>query len=301
MEKLLPNQQSAYHHSRAAGTGDIDQNIYDAIRLYLTDDLGLNNDFARKRADIELQRTIPISVIDSLTASGISVTNTDVLDLGAGLGGMSEELVIRGARVTALEPGAAWASFTRRRVERHRGSFRLLEAFGESIPLPAASFDLVISLQVLEHVRRPDKVLAEVFRVLRPGGSFFLACENYLAFYEGHYKVPWLPMLPKTLGGIYLRMLGRSPRFLYEAVTYTTYPSVTRQCRRLGFVRVGEQQRISRLRSKRGVKASLIRGVALFSGTPTLLFWVDLARNTFKIGIRELLHKPLTPLFSKRS
>ncbi len=299
MEKVSSNQQSAYHRERSVTFADTDKTIYEAMRLYLTEDLGLKDEFAKNRAEIELQRTIPISVIDSLAASGISVTNADVLDLGAGLGGMSEELVIRGARVTALEPGAAWGNLTRRRVERHGGSFRLVEAFGESIPLPASSVDLVVSLQVLEHVRDPDQVLKEAFRVLRPGGSFFLACENYLAFYEGHYKVPWFPMLPKFLGALYLRVLGRSPKFLREAITYTTYPGVMRQCRRLGFVRTGEEERISLLLSKGGVTGSLLRGGAFLVEGPTLLSLVDLARNTFKVGIRELLRKPMPDALSK--
>ena len=37
---------------------------------------------------------------------------------------------------------------------------------------PDEHFDLVLSNQVLEHVTDPEVVIAEVFRVLRPGGSF---------------------------------------------------------------------------------------------------------------------------------
>lgn len=289
--RLSPTQQSAYHLARVARAGDIDGDIRETMRLHLVEDLGLSDHAASARANQELRRVIPGAVIASLSAAGVSVANIDVLDLGAGLGGMSEELIARGARVIALEPGAAWATLTRRRVERHGGQFQLLEALGESVPLPSNSIDLVVSLQVLEHVEDPAKVLAEAWRVLRPGGHFYLACENYLAFREAHYQVPWFPLLPKRVGGLYLRWLGRSPKFLYEAVTYTTYPGVLRRCRQLGFVRRRDETMLSGLRSKTGAKWAALRVLSLATGGRGLL-WLDLLRYSFKFGIYELFRKP---------
>lgn len=43
---------------------------------------------------------------------------------------------------------------------------------GENLPFADDSFDLVYSRQVFEHIRHPDRVAAEIFRVLRPGGLF---------------------------------------------------------------------------------------------------------------------------------
>jgi SAM-dependent methyltransferase len=45
-----------------------------------------------------------------------------------------------------------------------------VSASADAIPLPDASFDVVVLTQVLEHVRRPGVVLGEIARVLRPGG-----------------------------------------------------------------------------------------------------------------------------------
>ena len=50
------------------------------------------------------------------------------------------------------------------------------------LPLPAASFDAVLSVQSLEHVPDPERVLAEARRVLRPGGTAVFVTPNALTF-----------------------------------------------------------------------------------------------------------------------
>ena len=285
------NRQSAYHVERTENTGDVDRDIYDAMRLYLLD-LGISADNANRRATLELQRHLAKVAVSSVRAAGIAVEGRAVLDLGAGLGTMSEELLLSGANVTALEPGAAWAQITHRRLEPHNREFDLLAgAYGEAIPRPASSFDLVVSLQVLEHVKDPEKVLSEVWRVLKPGGHFYLACENYLAFWEGHYQVPWMPLMPKWLGEIYLRSIGRSPQFLRESVTYVTYPGILRTCRKLGFVRHRDDQIEEFVQTKHGVTWSAMRVLRSIAGKE-FLSWLDRTRLTFKYGVYELFRKP---------
>lgn len=44
--------------------------------------------------------------------------------------------------------------------------------------LPSSSFDLVVSVEVLEHVDEDDKFVSEVSRVLRPGGRFIMTTPN---------------------------------------------------------------------------------------------------------------------------
>jgi SAM-dependent methyltransferase len=52
-------------------------------------------------------------------------------------------------------------------------------AFGDRMPFPDASFDLITANMVIEHVNTPDVFLREIRRVLRPGGRFLFHTPNY--------------------------------------------------------------------------------------------------------------------------
>src|SRR5262245_21304417 len=182
----------------------------------------------------EITRSFAMSAFEDLATVGVDVAGKRVLDLGSGMGSVAVEAALRGASAIAVEPGRGLREVACDRL-REVGRGLVMAADAESLPLPDASIDVAVSLQVLEHVANPRAMLQEVFRVLRPGGVFLLPCENYLSFREGHYRVAWLPLLPKPIGAIYLRMRGRSPEFLYNSVTYVTRPGVMRMLRECGF------------------------------------------------------------------
>lgn len=214
---------------------DITARVTAAMRVCLSEVLGRSDRDVDPLIKEELDRSIPKNVLKHLTESGIALSGKRVLDLGAGLGGLTEELSLHDAHVVAIEPGQHWGQLARDRLLPYPNA-AVVHGIGEHLPFPDNSFDAVISLQVLEHVENPAKVLREAFRVCRPGGAFFLSCENYLSFREAHYLVLWLPLLPKSIGRVYLRLRGRSPDFLDTSVTYTTLPGVLRDLRRAGFV-----------------------------------------------------------------
>jgi SAM-dependent methyltransferase len=95
-----------------------------------------------------------------------------LLDLGAGAG-ILPEMNFRGhaARICGVDPDP-----------RVAGNLYLDEGKvgqGESIPYPDATFDIVISDNVLEHLTQPEIVFAEVLRVLKPGGRFLFKTPNW--------------------------------------------------------------------------------------------------------------------------
>jgi SAM-dependent methyltransferase len=92
-----------------------------------------------------------------------------VLDLAAGSGQCCRELRDRGASVVALEPGRSLLDRLRRRCP----DARVVAAVAEAIPFLDASFDLV-TCATAWHWLRTEPTLAEVRRVVRPGGHLAL-------------------------------------------------------------------------------------------------------------------------------
>jgi SAM-dependent methyltransferase len=68
---------------------------------------------------------------------------------------------------------------------------------GDRIPFGDETFDLVISNQVMEHVADLDAVLAEIARVLKPGGLCLSLFPHREIWREGHCNIPFLHRFPK--------------------------------------------------------------------------------------------------------
>ncbi len=147
-----------------------------------------------------------------------------ILDVGSGVGSFVMACKKHGLRVFGLEPDriGQGAKITSIQIARRRLDAPVfVSGVGESLPFPDACFDLVVMNQVVEHVTDQSVVVGEAARVLREGGAIYVACPNYLRFYEPHYKILWAPLLPKILGRIYLNLRGRRPEMLNQ-LTYTT-------------------------------------------------------------------------------
>ncbi len=159
-----------------------------------------------------------------------------ILDLGSGVGSFVMACKNRGLRVFGLEPDriGQGAKITSIQIARRRLNAPVfVSGVGESLPFPDACFDLVVMNQVVEHVTDQSVVVGEAARVLREGGAIYVACPNYLRFYEPHYKILWAPLLPKILGRIYLNLRGRRPEMLNQ-LTYTTNRRLRRLLEALG-------------------------------------------------------------------
>jgi SAM-dependent methyltransferase len=94
-----------------------------------------------------------------------------VLDLGCGRGGVVE-LFWKDVKLAAgLDPDSPSLA--------HRSpGMPIIRGVGEQLPFAGESFDLVVSVWVLEHLRDPETVFREVRRVLRRGGHFVFLTPN---------------------------------------------------------------------------------------------------------------------------
>jgi SAM-dependent methyltransferase len=125
----------------------------------------------------------------------------DIIHLGAGplwLGEVCKES-LEGKNVYAVDPDAEALA---RNPAQHK-----VVAYGESIPLPDASIDVITSEHIAEHLEQPQAVLQEAYRLLRPGGKFIFTAPNLLS-YSGiathntpqSFHVAYLKFLQRTTG-----------------------------------------------------------------------------------------------------
>ncbi|WP_257450195.1 class I SAM-dependent methyltransferase [Archangium lipolyticum] len=97
------------------------------------------------------------------------------------------------------------------------------------LPYPGGRFDLVLSMDVIEHLHRPGPWLADLMRVVRPGGQVFLTTPNY-------GSLSLLPLIEKTVLEAIARVQGFTRRGLHP--TPFDKPSLVSSLREAGAVDV---------------------------------------------------------------
>ncbi len=103
-----------------------------------------------------------------------------ILENGCGVGMYVEHLSPFGGKVIGLEYDFE------RAAEARRNSPQIINAAGESLPLPSSTFDLILSHEVIEHVQHDRAAIREMVRVLRPGGRAVIFSPNRGYPFETH-------------------------------------------------------------------------------------------------------------------
>jgi ubiquinone/menaquinone biosynthesis C-methylase UbiE len=128
--------------------------------------------------------------------------NLKILDLGCGNGIASYAFASLGHDVTAVDPDPSidvGLEATKRLSEKiQNGSITVIQAFAECLPFSDAVFDVVYARQALHHFSDLNSGIAECFRVLKPGGTFFATREHVVddekqlqEFLENHILHKW--------------------------------------------------------------------------------------------------------------
>jgi len=113
----------------------------------------------------------------------------DVLEVGCGMGTMAMNWAKNGAKIRAVDLNPVAVQATTKRFRLSGFTPQVVEADGNVIPFITASFDYVYSWGVLHHSPDLERSIAELFRVLRPGGQFGVMLYNRESFrYKYHVR-----------------------------------------------------------------------------------------------------------------
>ncbi len=136
-------------------------------------------------------------VLDFLGGSGVEIVGKQVVDIGAGDGIIDLGLVIRGRpeKLVGYDLRPTDVDALRRSAQAAGVAEQLPEALSFSvsgpthIPEPDDTFDVAVTWSVFEHVNRPEQMLREVTRILKPDGVLFLQLWPF--FYSEHGGHLW--------------------------------------------------------------------------------------------------------------
>lgn len=174
-----------------------------------------------------------------------------VLENGCGVGMYVEKLGQSGGQVFGLE-----YEFDRAQEAAEKSPL-IICAAGEELPYPSESFDLILSHEVIEHVRDDKLAIQEMVRSLNTGGRLVLFCPNrwypvetHGVYWRGQYKfgnIPLVNYLPDFLRNklaphvkVYTRrglgklFAGLPVRFVQRTVLFGAYDNIIARRPRLG-------------------------------------------------------------------
>jgi 2-polyprenyl-6-hydroxyphenyl methylase / 3-demethylubiquinone-9 3-methyltransferase len=123
----------------------------------------------------------------------------DILDIGCGGGLLAEPLSRLGAHMTAVDPAPANIDVARRHAEKSGLGIDYLCTTAEALATERKSFDVVLAMEVIEHVRDVKRFIATAAGMVRPQGILVAATLNRtlksygLAILGAEYVLRWVP------------------------------------------------------------------------------------------------------------
>ena len=139
-----------------------------------------------------IKRHFPVSTGGSLPLQGLTV-----LDIGCGAGLLSEAMARHGAQVTGIDPASRNIEIATRHASDGGMVIEYLEGSAED--LQGRNFDVVLNMEVVEHVENVEAFMGSCCALVKPGGMHFVATINrnpisfLVAIIGAEYVLRWLP------------------------------------------------------------------------------------------------------------
>ena len=129
----------------------------------------------------------------------IPLKNLKILDIGCGGGLICEPMSRLGANVTGIDASSKSIEVAKSHAKKNNLNINYLNAQPENLKLKN-EFDIILNLEVVEHVKNLDLYLQSCFNLLKPKGIMFTATINrtltsYIkAIVGAEYILRWLPI-----------------------------------------------------------------------------------------------------------
>lgn len=155
------------------------------------------------------------AILDMVAGAHLA-PGSSIIDLGCGPGFLSRDLAQRGYCGVGLDGAPAMVEYCRQQAEAKgiSGTWTYMVGDVETVPLNSSSFDAVISSGVIEYLPTDEQLIREAWRLLKPGGRFFLCVTNRYGYtvslYALWYRVKKLPGMVNITSWLRRRLVGGS-------------------------------------------------------------------------------------------
>ncbi|MEM7468925.1 MAG: class I SAM-dependent methyltransferase [Pseudomonadota bacterium] len=154
----------------------------------------------------------------------LDLSQLSCVDIGCGSGGISYHLAPSFKSVCGVDPAPwqRWNDYTAKQP-----NLQFIAGSADSLSIESCSVDIVICNQVYEHVPSPTALIAQIQRILKPGGTCYFAGPNLLFPIEPHVYWPFVHWIPRSWALALLRTFSPEKEQMLDAYS-TTYWTLTR-------------------------------------------------------------------------
>ncbi|MBP1691364.1 MAG: Methyltransferase type 11 [Bacteroidetes bacterium] len=183
----------------------------DRVRSFFDESTSWQGDFYEKKNEyfsrlIQRRKRYGTAMLQGIPGG----KHRTALDVGCGAGAYLEELVTMGYRATGMDLSPEMLESCRKRFDRKgfaSSPVELCHGDIEHLPFQDHQFDLVLCIGVLGYLLTDEKALAEIMRVLKPGGHLLLNVTNLYSLSDIDFHIRKKAISLLTFG----RKNGRSP------------------------------------------------------------------------------------------
>jgi len=165
-----------------------------------------------------------LSVIRDFVGSGLSTLK--LLDVGAAAGFIDNCLADHFIKVIGVDIDEQAIDYAQQSFKKENLEFKIAD--GQDLPFTDNEFDVVLCTHIYEHVPDPKALMAEIYRVLKPGGICYFAAGNRLSLMEPHYNLPFLSILPRPLAHMYMKLAGKGDHYYEKHLTLSGLRSLVK-------------------------------------------------------------------------
>lgn len=182
----------------------------------------LNPETRRKKA-----KKIVAVIKDFLKKENKSLVDMICLDAGGSAGFVAKELVLEGIKkIYVIDIDEKALELGKKINSDEKIIYKKSDAM--TLDFSSDTFDIVICNQVYEHVPSPEKMMQEIYRVLKIGGICYFGAGTKFVIKERHYNLYFLSWLPKKLADKYVRFTKKGEEFYETLYTYRQLKNLLR-------------------------------------------------------------------------